>query len=887
MKRALPLIVALILMVSFLPEAMPAVAQSSPQYAIPQQTILQPSQVMTHGPLVDKVVFNVYSSDHAAFLALSGGSIQAMEWTLTPSDYVTAKTNPNLYTSSTPTYAFDGIAFNCLMYPYSNVHFRRAIAYLTSYAQIQSIIGPSVSAGPQLYPQTLYPSLYNASIRYPYSYNPQMAKNELLEVPGMAYNPQTGQWTLYGQPFSPSLYYRSDDPLRTAPAQALAQAAATINLTITLKPITSSVASSQIYKPASAVVVSPGMMLANYSNSPPVYNMTLANQMDTWGMYTFGWIVSWEPTWSYYFFNSQYAGVVNFGNFYNSSMDYWTNIFNWAVNNPAQMQEAGSNIQLIFNQQLPYIIWFWQSDLYAVQANGWQGYADIPSTGPAETTGLYYTLLNVHPTGTVGGTFTVALHSAPTSLDPFYETNWAWQVDVWQEVYDTPIGAPPTGVTSGALMPWMATYTVQSDVNASIGNGPGWWNPFGASNIVNGQVITLNFFRNATWQDGVPITAYDYNFSLYYWNLQYLTNAATPLAGYSTPPYGLLATYIPPNNPYEIQMYVNSTNIWNIYSVIVNVMPEHIFQYFNPNAVAGATGAMDTTVPVSQISGLSSYLNSPSEALPGWMYWLPNLEVGNGPFVFQSWNKVTNTQVLTRNVNYYRSAWWAWMSTVTQGGSYGYKVNVQQEIYNPTSNSFMGVAPGSTGYIPITNATGAVQVEAPGGTVIASYPLTSVGNGSYTASIPTTGLSPGAYELVANLTYKSFGLNRVWYSYSGLTVTAPVTSAPLVIKVTNPSGLPIAGATVVVAGQTATTNTSGMASFPSVPLGTYTATISAPGYKPTNTTVTISAPIATASASLAPVPTTPAPNYTLTYIIIAIVVIIVIVGVVVAALRRR
>ncbi|BBE42899.1 oligopeptide binding protein, putative [Conexivisphaera calida] len=888
MRRALPLIVALILMMSFLPEAMPAMAQSSPQYSIPQQTILQPSQVRTHGPLVNTVVFNVYTSDHAAFLALSEGQIQAMEWTLSPSDYVTAETNPNLYTGSTPTYAFDGIAFNMLMYPYNNTHFRRAIAYLTNYAEIQSVIGPSVYAGPQLYPQLIYPSLYNSSIKYPYSYNPQMAIKELEEVPGMAYNPTTGQWTLYGKPFSPVLYYRSDDPLRAESAQLLQQAAAEINLTITLKPVTGVTASSVIYSPSDEVVISPGIMLANYSNIPPVYNWTLASQSDTWGMYTVGWIVSWEPTWSYYFYNSQLAGTSNFINFYNSSMDYWTNIFNWVVNNQSQVEEACSNIQVIFNQQLPYIMWFYESNLYAVQTNGWQGYANIPSTGPSETTGLYYTLLNVHPTGTVGGTFTEALHSAPTSLDPLYYTIWVWQEDVWQEVYDSPIGTPPWGVTNGSLMPWMATYNIQSDVTAPIGNGSGWWNPFGASGIVNGQVVTINFFRNATWQDGLPVTAYDYNFSLYYWNVQGVTGASTALAYYSTPPYGLLATYIPPNNPYEIELYVNSTNIWNIYSIIVPVLPEHIFQYFDPNTVATSTSAMDTTVPLSQISGLSSYLNSPNETLPQWMYWLPNLEVGTGPFVFQSWNKVTNTQVLTRNVNYYRSAWWAWMSTVTQGSSYSYKVNVNEEIYNPTSSSFEGVAPGSTGYIPITNATGVVQVEAPGGTIVASYPLTSVGNGSYTASISTSSLSPGTYELVANLTYTSFGLNRVWYSYSGLTVSAPVTSAPLVITVLNPSGLPIAGATVTVDGMSATTNSSGMASFSSVPLGSYTATISAPGYQSTNITVSVSAPSATASASLTPVPTkAPTPSYTALYAIIAVIVIVVIVAVVVIALRRR
>ena len=891
MKTAVPLVAALILLASILPGVAPAAAQSQ-QYSIPQQVVLQPSQVRTHGPLVDEVIFYVYPSDHAAFLALSQGQIQAMEWTLSPSDYVTAETNPNLYTNSTITYAFDGIAFNMLMAPYNNVHFRRAIAYLTDYAEIQHLLGVAVVAGPQLYQPELYSvpfssvNWYNASIRYPYSYNPQMAMKELLEVPGMSYNPQTGQWLYNGSPFSPVLYYRSDDPLRTEAAMALAQAAKAINLTITLRPVTGTTASSLIYGPSSSVVIAPGTMLDNYSTTPPQFNMTLASQIDTWGMYTFGWIVSWEPNWPWFFFNGQLAGITNFGNFFNESMDYWTDILYWAAANTSIAQEAASQVQQIFYQQLPYIIWFYETDLYAVQSKGWYGYANLPTTGPAETTGLYYTLLNIHPSNGTGGTFTEALHSAPTSLDPLYVTNWVWQVDVWQEVYDSPLASPPTGVTSGALMPWMATYTVQNDVTAPIGSGPGWWNPFNASKIVNGQIITFYFFKNITWQDGVPLTAYDYNFSLYYWNLQGLTGAATPDSYASTPPYGLLATYIPPNDPYEIQMYVNSTNLWNIYTLDVPVLPEHIFQYFNPSAVATSTSAMDTTLPLSQIPGLSSYLNSPNETLPEWMYWLPNLEVGTGPFVFQSWNKVTNTQVLTRNVNYYRSAWWAWMSTVTQGSSYNYKVNVEEEIYNPTSSSFEGVAPGSTGYIPITNATGVVQVEAPGGVVVASYPLTSLGNGSYVASIPTSSLSPGTYELVANLTYTSFGLNRVWYSYSGLTVASPITSAPLVVTVLNPSGLPIAGATVKIDGMSAVTNSSGMASFSSVPLGSYTATISAPGYQTTNTTITVSPPYASASVTLSPAPVK-APSYTLEYAIIAVVVIVVIVAIVAVALRRR
>ncbi|MGC9208482.1 MAG: ABC transporter substrate-binding protein [Nitrososphaeria archaeon] len=864
--------------------------------AVAQSPMLLPTQVHTHGPLINTLIFNVYSSDQNAFLALTSGQIQAMEWSLTPSMYTTALTTPGVYANVTPSYAFDGIAFNMLMYPYSNVHFRRAIADLVDYSYLQSLYGVAAVAEPYLYNPTLFSPPYASTywfdnqLPYPYSYNLTAAMQELEMVPGIEYNPVTGQWTLYGKPFSPVLYYRSDDPLRTDLAIALYNAAQKINLTITLKPVTGVTASSVIYSPAAGVVISEGTMLSNFSTTPPVFNMTLANQIDTWGMYTFGWIVSWMPNYPWFFFNGQLAGIVNFGNFWNESMDYWTDILYWAATNVSVAQHAAWMVQEIFYQQLPYVIGLWSNQIYADYVKGWTGFAQIPTTGPNEETGLYYTALNVHPSNApYGGTFTEALHSAPTSLNPLYVTNWVWQVDVWQEVYDSPLGTPPWGVTNGSLIPWMGTFSVQYDVTAPLGSGNGWWNPFNASKIVNGEIITINFWKNDTWQDGVPLTAYDFNFSLWYWNVQGLSGASTPNAYASTPPFGLLATYIPPNNPYEIQLYVNSTNLWNIYTLNIPVIPMHIFKYFNPSVVAGSTSAMDTTVPLAKISGLSSYLYSPSETLPEWMYWLPNLEVGSGPFVFQSWNKVTNVITLTKNPNYYRSAWWAWMTSVSQGTSAPFKVNIMEEIYNPTSSTFEGVAPGSTGYIPITNATGVVEVINPAsGYVYESVPLTSVGNGSYTASIPTSSLSPGTYELMVNATYTSFGLSRVWYSYSGLTVT-PVTAVTIPFKVVAANGTPIAGATVTIAGISATTNSSGIAVLANVPLGTQTVTVSATGFKPYNTTLSVTPSLAGVlqTATLSPVPPPPKPSYTGYYIAAAVIIIVVIIAVVAWALRRK
>lgn len=765
--------------------------------ALAQPSVLQPSQVSTHGPLINKLVYT-YMSDSSAFLALQSGKIQLMEWTLSLTNYETAQQNHNLYTNSTPTYAFDGIAFNCLVAPINNTHFRRAIAYLTNYEAMQSDLSASVDAGPQLFNPILYPTYYAASLKYPYAYNTTAAMRELLEIPGMQYIKSKGEWLYQGQPFEPTLYYRSDDPLRTEGAQLLAKAAAQINLTIALKSVTDQTASTIIYDPAAAAVISEGVMGSNYSTIKlPQINWTYAKENDQWDMYTVGWIVSAEPTWPAYFFASEYAGIVDFGNFINSSMDYWANYLLYGASNVSVAKEATYQIQAIFNQQLPYVMWFYEPQLYAVDNATWAGYALIASTGPTESTGLYYTALNVHPVGQAhGGTFTDAIHGAPTALDPLYVTNWIWQADIWQMIYDSPIGTPPTAVTSMGTMPWMATWTIQNDTTAAIGSGPGWYNPFNASKIVKGQIITLNFFHNLTWQDGVPVTAYDYNFSLYLWNVAGVNSADTPLAYTATPPYGLLATYIPPNNPYQIQLYVNSTNLWNLFTLDDDVFPMHIFKWFNPSAIATPTSALDTTLPITQVSGYQGLLLSNKTQLPAYVTFLPNLEVGSGAFYmpYGGWDKTTEVITLLRNIHYYRSAWWAFSQSGVIGKPFAVTEKINESIYNPTSSAFLGIAPGSNGTIPITNATGYAAIVANGThQVLAEAPLVNLGGGLYTASIPTATLSPGLYEVVFNATYTSFGLKRYWYTFTGADLVNELSSLTnfQISKTTITAGQPI------------------------------------------------------------------------------------------------
>ncbi len=358
-----------------------------------------------------------------------------------------------------------------------------------------------------------------------------------------------------------------------------------------------------------------------------------------------------------------------------------------------------------------------------------------------------------------------------------------WQVDLWSEIYDSPLAFSPYQPTTAlAYIPWEGNYTVRS-FSGMTGAAAGWFDfqtqnfALSAQNIAGGQVITFNLYHNMTFTDHVPVTAYDLNYSLLLNNLAAsLPDNIAPLTGYMAGPTGLIATYISPSNPYQIQIYINSSSIWNISNVPVPIFPEHIFKYFNPDAISGATVAIDTTQNLqgaTSCSGCSSYW-APGVSysnVPAWMKYLPNLEISNGPFYLKSYDSTTGSGELDRNVNYYRAAWYAGAPSVSLGTSDAFSTTIQEYIYNAGSASLGGVSPGSNGYVGVSNATGTVSLWRNGVQVGSGISLTAGSGGTYTASIPTSSLSTGLYEVIVNATYIFLGLQRTWYQAEGLQVT--------------------------------------------------------------------------------------------------------------------
>lgn len=758
-----------------------------------QNGIISASQADLNGPRVNKVLFSVISNDAQLYSSLAAGTIQGPEWTLSTGSYTSALSDNNLAANSSLAGVLYGVGFNGLRPVTNTTAFHRAMAYLTDYSFIQSTVLSGVEgvATPDYLPCSVFPTACTNSLpTYPLSLTNAVKE---LKLSGLKEGNTTDvplasiTWLYNGQPFTPKFLYESDNPQLTGIATSLINNAKAIGLTFNAQGVSGSGDNTEVYAPSAAATIKVGVYNpATGLNSPPVFNYSAAATVDNWDLFTLGWYAGADYNWPFTMLNSQNVGVPNnFLDYYNQTMDEDTNALQYAPTIQAA-EAAAQKVAVDGATELPFLMSYYQNTLWADYVNGWTGYVNVPSTGPNANAGIYWTLLNVHPTNDInGGTFNYGQYQAPIpdGLNPLYTLTDLSEVDITYEIYDMPLVAPPAQANVAlAYMNWMTTSYSVAPFTGKTGTTAGWFQEQSsqttANKIVSGDEVTLNFDKNITWSDNVPLTAADYNFSLYAFGLASppsLPDDASSLSGTLSGPSGLIATYIPPSNPYQIQIYLNSSSVWNLPSLVVQVMPQHIFKYFNTDKITTAAGAIDTTMPYAQATASSecgspcSYLGS--TAAPTWLQYLPNLEIGSGPFTLAAYSDSTGAGQLDKNVNYFRSAWQETAPTVTAGTTYNFAEDINESIYNAGSSAMGGVSPGQTGMVPIANATGTVTVISPDNKTVATIPLASGTNGQYSVAISTTGWAPGTYELVTQASFNFLGLARTWYEANGITVS--------------------------------------------------------------------------------------------------------------------
>jgi hypothetical protein len=261
--------------------------------------------------------------------------------------------------------------------------------------------------------------------------------------------------------------------------------------------------------------------------------------------------------------------------------------------------------------------------------------------------------------------------------------------------------------------------------------------------MVNGMVVNLNFLNNVTFTDNVPMTAADYNFSLWYANLNGATyNATTGLC--SHPCWQIYANNIAArltatqpdlidsvvNSTYGMTVYMNATGIEDYVGATGGlVIPEHLWSHVNSTSLnTNDAGLADAT---GKVNGAS-------------------LLAGTGPFYFGSYLP-GQYSIIYRNPGYFKTDIWDWAFNGS-GSQVPVSFNITQ----------MGT--------PIPNNANVKAWLLSNNSAISSTSTTlSLTGGSWTGNIPTSSLSPGFYEIVVNGTYTdSSGLAHTALQFWGL-----------------------------------------------------------------------------------------------------------------------
>jgi hypothetical protein len=798
--------------------------------------IADPSQVDLHGPRIDQITYQYYDDTTAA---IASHAIMGNELSLDAASYNNFASDSHLTSGSTLKYDDQGIQFNMLRPVTNNTNFRRAMLYLQdfSYYQTTMLSGVAGTAVPTMMPCALYASackngpgqtaaegLYGA-------FSLLKAVNELKATESDP-NPNSRlfegntsditcttdngalcsnlSWhvgSATGPVWVPNWIGRGS-LLRHQIAVYIQSQAAKIGLDLSTgytEYVSYSQAAPFVAQQSLAAIIHDGVYNAKTGfNSAPVYNSSRSTVPgeDTWDFYSFGYGYTGTALFNdAESFNSAYGSAqANVGLFYNATVDKDTNgvIYAKTVDEAAT---AIGRVSLDFMQNLPWQNVYLTNDLWVVLTDSWSGYVSIPTQTPTSLTGLFYTLLNVHQncfpsTCKTGGTINIGLAAkvdAPGGLTPAAQFNSVYDADITGQIYDSPTITGPDQFTSpGTYTSWMVSTMNVNSYNGTVTGGPNTGvfllqsaSQTAPQKIAGGQAIVMDFLPDIYFSDHVQMTAYDYNFSLYASNIALtpgLSDSANIFSGVMAGPTGLIGTYINPAKPLEITLYVNSSTVWNPTLVIVPVVPQHIFKFFNMDTAYSLSSTFDTSFnyngTIQSANGCVSCTNPKAGAPPVWLTSLPNLEVGTGPFILRSWDGVGQHGILMRNPTYFRAAWSMNDSNnvVMQGNPFTFKSSVYEWTHDSvvcaSSVDHVCQVPISTGVTAVLNLLDS------SGASVKSFPLTCDSHGICSGSIPTgSGFQPGDNELafIANYTY--LGLPRTWYQLTGESVTPVATTS--------------------------------------------------------------------------------------------------------------
>ncbi len=499
------------------------------------------------GPYVDKIVYRVITNPDLRILSLEAGQIEMDTSFNDPIHYADLDANPDISIYGALRNGYGHIVINCDKYPLNMSAFRRAFAFaFDKYRVTAEVMDGYNQEHDSLVP---YANSFCIEDEMPYHYYSQHAEigNQLLDDAGFGWN---------GTPYA-------EGSFRTEPV-----ANATFHVDIEYGAHSEDIAGATARIGVDALR-SLGVDAYAVASDFNEIRTRLYNHEDYDMVFYSTNFNNYDVDWLAYEYWSEFANTTfqNPSNFANETYDYWRGqLLNGTTY--SEVYEAAAEMQLILHYQVPRLVVFQKVDT--------QSYRNDKYTGHVADLGQYiagpWTMRKIHKIdGTQGGTVPVAIAGDPDSFN-FYTSTSANSSHILSNLHTSLYKYGPDLAPHGDLAEALLVETHADNVAIQDGH----------------RRYTIDIIQNATWSDGVPLTAEDVAFTFEY----------TVESGAYGNPAGddlstLLAVYAP--TPYRVVLEFGIESYWQFSDFAYDyIIPKHIFNNTGGIGYAG----WDTWNPV-------------------------------------------------------------------------------------------------------------------------------------------------------------------------------------------------------------------------------------------------------------------------------------------------
>jgi peptide/nickel transport system substrate-binding protein len=515
----------------------PRESQQIPDQMTPANIALEYSQ--KNGPYIDELVFQAVGNETDLADALINDEIDLM-------DYILDTENFSAYGAISEVNAtrngYGVLAFNCERQPFNSTDFRRALAFaldkenLSQYA-LDGWAQPLDSVIPSNNPFSIEGQL-------PYSYyQSDIAKaSQLLDDAGFAVNGSTGfRMAPNGSAFTVNVTIVSGNVKHIKQGQVIVDTLLALDVNATTEPLPWP--GSFVFD----VFQDKDYDIALYGwNHEALFDRTDAE-----------WLA--EEFWS----GNVDVPFVNGPRFSNATFDAWRDQLR---NNTdyLQVQEAAQEMQKILAHACPWIISYQNILPYAHRDNRFTGIVSDITDGPPS----WWTSYRAHYSDRIdtpyGGTLRWGMDYNISTFNFMREAfdHQTTNGDDWiilGHMYDSLVRISDAGQD----LPWLAeSWTIETNAeNASV--------PVGRSRI------TFDLIRNASWNDGTPLTAEDVEFTMQYYydnSTNFYNQFVSSMTSVSSP------------STYRVYIEFDRESYWFLHSVgYLPIIPKHVFQSIGPH----------------------------------------------------------------------------------------------------------------------------------------------------------------------------------------------------------------------------------------------------------------------------------------------------------------